>query len=154
MAGHFVLKSITVSDLYAAIQQGCTWSGLAHQGGTARPIPPGGNFPGWNQVGRQALTDALSGAGILNRNDLPPHRYLQFGPIQAGPIQAGPGLYDYIRGAGWAENVVRPDMGLRLLSPLASNAWTNNNFSDAVFLQAQHGATSVEIYYIAGTQMG
>jgi|SRR4051794_20026183 hypothetical protein len=144
MAGHFVLRSITTSDLAVAQTKGCTWSALQHRGGTARPVPPGGNYPGWNALGSLTLTTAL-GAGIAARDDLPPHRYLQFGPILAGFDP-----YSYIQGAGWADLVVRPNMGLRALTALAQTAWNNGNLGQAVFLQAQAGAVSVEIYYVAG----
>jgi hypothetical protein len=147
VAGHFVLRSITVSDLTVAQQKGCTWSALQHPAGVARPVPPGGNYPGWNALGQLTLTTAL-GAGILARDDLPPHRYLQFGPIAAGFDP-----YSYIQGAGWADRVQRPNMGLRALSAAAQLAWNAGDPGRAVFLQAQAGAVSVEIYYIAGEQM-
>lgn len=85
---------------------------------------------------------------IAARDNLPPHRYLQFGPIAAGFDP-----YSYIQGAGWADNVVRPNMGLRQLAPLALAAWNAGNPGQAVFLQAQNGAVSVEVYYLAGVEV-
>jgi hypothetical protein len=149
MAGHFVLTSITVSDLAIAQSKGCIWSPLQHPSGAQRPNPPGGNYPGWNQLGREALNKALGVVGMpVKRDDLPPHRYLQFGPIQEGRNP-----YDYIRGASWACAVTRPNMGLRLLSPEANSAWMKGDIGGAVFQQALHGQVSVEIYYVGGIQM-
>jgi hypothetical protein len=149
MAGHFVLNSITVSDLTTAQMKGCAWSALQHVGGTARPNPPGGTYPGWTQVGQVTLAAALGPAGIGARDNLPPHRYLQFGPIQEGHDP-----FDYIRGAGWADSVKRPpSMGLRQLADEAQAAWNAGNAGRAVFLQARHGQVSVEVYYLAGSLM-
>jgi hypothetical protein len=148
MAGHFILKSLTMSDLATAQTKGCTWSALQHTGGTARPNPPGGNYPGWNLLGRLTLTTGLGAAGIGARDNLPPHRYLQFGPIAAGFDP-----YLYIQGAGWADNVVRPNMGLRQLAVGAQGAWNAGDPGRAVFLQAQVGAVSIEVYYLAGVEV-
>ncbi len=149
MAGHFVLKSITSSDLVTAQGKGCTWSGLAHGVGAVN-APGHPAHTGWNTATKQNLTLAL-GAGVANRNGLPPHRYLGFGPF--GANVANNPLRDYIKGAGWASQVVRPAMGLVALCPAAAAAWLADDKDAAVLAQADFGATSIEIYYLSGYEM-
>jgi hypothetical protein len=149
MAGHFVLNSITTSDLTVAQGQGCTWSALAH--GLGAPNAPGlPNHPGWNDTTRQNLSTALNN-GVANRNGLPPHRYLGFGAF-GNNVPPNP-LREYIRGAGWASNVTRPAMGLVALCPAAQAFWNAGEKEAAVLAQADFGATSIEVYYVAGQEM-
>jgi hypothetical protein len=149
MAGHFVLNSIAVSDLTTAQSMGCTWSPLAHGLG-AQNAPGQPPHPGWNATTRKNLTDALA-SGASNRNGLPPHLYLGFGPF-GNNVQNNP-LRDYIRGAGWASQVTRPGLELVALCPAALAAWNAGNKEAAVLAQADFGAASIEIYYISGEEM-
>lgn len=149
MAGHFVLRSITNSDLVTAQSKGCGWSGLAHGPG-AQNAPGNPAHAGWTIASRQNLSAAFN-AGVPNRNGLPPHRYLTFGPI--ANIPPGNPLWLYIVGAGWASQLVRPNMGLAALAPAATAAWNGGDKDGALLAQAQHGNTSIEIYYIGGYEM-
>ena len=138
MAGHFVLRSITNSDLVMAQQRGCQWSALQHGG------------VGWTPASRAVLTTALT-QGIHDRSGLPPHRYLQFGPFGADGVNGGI-LRPYLQGAGWADGLVRPNMGLRGLVPAAAALWPRN-LGAAMVAQADAGATSIEIYYTSGYEI-
>jgi hypothetical protein len=137
MAGHFVLRSISQSDLVMAQQMGCGWSALMHD-----PV-------GWTPASRAELSLAF-GAGLPgNRDGLPPHRYLQFGPFGVNVSD----LRSYIAVAGWADTVIRPNMGLTGLNPAAQQRWNGRDPGGAVLEQAIAGATSVEIYYLSGYEM-
>ncbi|MBK8974780.1 MAG: hypothetical protein IPM29_02535 [Planctomycetes bacterium] len=140
MAGHFILRSITTSDVTVAKTKGGTISAVQHAN------------VGWTPNSEAALKAALAGQNIPNRDNLPPHVYLQFQPTTAGS-----NIDTYLNGAGWADTVERPNcagLGLRALCAQAQTAWNQGNKSRAVALQAQHGAISVEIYFQAGTRIG
>lgn len=151
MAGHFILRSITQSDrIMATTFPLVSFSGVAHQQGTARPH--GGVFPGWSPASRLALTTALASNPIANRDDLPPHRYLQFPAF--GQLNADG--QRYASSAGWIDNLIRPTgagLGLRNLSPAAQLQWNNGNKSAAFVEQCRAGNVSVEIYYMSGYEM-
>lgn len=150
MAGHFVLSSITISDLQTAISKGCVWSPLMHaQGANIGDHRPGARFPGWTEGSRELLRRGLTEGLVGARDNLPPHRYLRFGPI--APDENTP-LSAYIKNAGWAETVTRPNLGLVELCS-AANALFPANPGGAVMAQARHGAVSIEVYYVSGTRM-
>lgn len=137
MAGHFILKSITFSDLQVARQMGGTWSTLQH------------GYVGWTRESTRVLGQALSGQAIGNRDGLPPHRYLQFSAGNGDRIE------EYLKGAGWADGLIRPDspgLGLRALIAAAAATWPGNK-NLALVAQRQHGSISVEVYYLGGETM-
>ncbi|MFG2532151.1 hypothetical protein [Streptomyces sp. NPDC048516] len=138
MAGHFILRSITNSDITLAGQKGANWSALQHA-----------NI-GWHTASRDVLSRALNGQPIGNRDGLPPHRYLE------SKVSTGPTLEKYLRGASWADLLIRPDstgLGLRELSPKARGAWDRGDRTGALVEQFLHGTATVEVYYISGTEM-
>ncbi|WP_329127030.1 hypothetical protein OG727_04670 [Streptomyces caniferus] len=138
MAGHFILSSITNSDIALAGQKGANWSALQHAA------------IGWNTASRAVLTNALNGQPIGNRDGLPPHRYLE------SKASTGPTLEKYLRGAGWADMLIRPNstgLGLRELSPKARAAWDRGDRTGALVEQFLHGTATIEVYYISGTEM-
>ncbi|WP_058044448.1 hypothetical protein [Streptomyces roseifaciens] len=138
MAGHFILKSISNSDLTIATSKGAAWSPLQHAN------------VGWNAASRAVLSKALSGQSIGNRDGLPPHRYLE------SKVSTGPTLEKYLRSAGWADLLIRPaspGLGLRELSPKAKAAWDRGDRTGALVEQFLHGTATVEVYYINGTEM-
>ncbi|CAM5545246.1 hypothetical protein [Streptomyces abikoensis] len=138
MAGHFILKSISNTDLTIATSKKATWSPLQH-----------GNI-GWNTASRAVLSNALAGRPIGNRDGLPPHRYLE------AKVSAGSELEKYLRSAGWADLLIRPasqGLGLRELSPKAKAAWDRGDRTGALVEQFLHGTATVEVYYINGTEM-
>ncbi|QLE72065.1 hypothetical protein FGW37_11025 [Streptomyces rectiverticillatus] len=138
MAGHFILRSITNSDLTIATSKGATWSALQH-----------GSI-GWNTASRAVLSKALAGQPIGNRDGLPPHRYLE------SKASVGATLEKYLRSAGWAGQLIRPasaGLGLRELSPKAKAAWDRGDHTGALVEQFLHGTATVEVYYISGTEM-
>ncbi|MEU8685265.1 hypothetical protein [Streptomyces sp. NPDC048611] len=138
MAGHFILSSITNSDIALAVQKGANWSAVQHAD------------IGWNTASRDVLSKALNGQPIGNRDGLPPHRYLE------SKFSTGPTLEKYLRGAGWADTLIRPDsagLGLRELSPKARAAWDRGDRTAALVEQFLHGTATVEVYYISGTEM-
>ncbi|MFI2188086.1 hypothetical protein [Streptomyces sioyaensis] len=138
MAGHFILSSITTSDLAIARQKGATWSVLQHA------------TVGWNTASRAVLSKALSGQAIGNRDGLPPHRYLEC------KASVGATLETYLRGAGWADLLLRPNsagLGLRELSTKAAAAWARGDRTATLVEQFLHGTASIEVYYISGTEM-
>ena len=139
MAGHFLLNSITQSDHNVALQQtGVSYSALQHAN------------VGWTLQSRQTFINVLNGIGIGNRNNLPPHRYLQIG---AAPIAE---TISYLRGAGWVDLLTRPNtpgFGLRALTGPAQIAWNAGNKAEALITQVNHGNVSIEIYYTSGYEM-
>ncbi|MFC5724744.1 hypothetical protein ACFP1Z_31805 [Streptomyces gamaensis] len=138
MAGHFILRSINNTDLAIATSKGATWSVLQHA-----------NI-GWNTASRSVLSKALNGQPIGNRDGLPPHRYLE------SKKSVGDTLEKYLRNAGWASQLIRPNsagLGLRELSPKAKAAWDRGDRTGALVEQFLHGTATVEVYYINGTEM-
>ena len=141
MAGHFILKNITTSDLHMAIGPvlQATWSAPAHLN------------VGWTDQSRGVLQTALSGGAIANRNFIPPHSYLMI-PHVVG--QKGREMY--LRGCGWGELLERPSsvgLGLRALTPKAALAFAQGDTNGALALQALHGGVSIETYYLAKTEI-
>ncbi|GAA2343378.1 hypothetical protein OHT20_09805 [Streptomyces caniferus] len=139
MAGHFILRSITTSDLNLARQKGATWSAKAEHADV-----------GWTAASRKVLSDALAGKPIGSRAGLPPHRYLEC------KFSVGAALEAYLRGAGWADLLVRPDsvgLGLRQLSTAAESAWKRGDKNGALVEQFRHGTATVEVYYVDGLEM-
>jgi len=156
MAGNFILKSITQSDLVTATNfLHISWStSPAHKKGT--PIDPGNPhgaiFAGWTPETRKVLSNALNGINIGNREGLPPHRYLE--------IKAWQTLNDkeqyYVSGAGWAENLVYPTtsgLGLKALAPLARADWAQGNKNQALIEMLKIGGVSIEVFYQSGMEM-
>ncbi len=157
MAGNFILKSITQSDLLEAIRfEGITWSETLHHAKDT-PIDPsspnGEQFAGWTDQTRNTLKQALQGnQTITDRSYLPPHRYLEIVPWQS----LGKDAQNYVTTAGWGENLIRPDIpGLRLkeMTEDANNQWINERKNDAMVTQLKKGGISIEVYYISGTEM-
>lgn len=147
MSGHFVLKSIGASDQAIGIMKGARWSEIQHS-----------PHPGWNAVTRNTLSQALQDQDIGDRNLLPPHRYLEFSPGRYNTVAEHDEAERYLRGAGWADSLIRPShMDLTNLSANAAAAWGNGVHStrpnDALAEQFRHGAASVEIYYVGGEEI-
>lgn len=141
MAGHFILKSISQSDLNVATGAPLQahWSNLQH------------GEVGWTQESEATLTNALSGNAIGNRNTLPPHRYLM---VNGGPDD---NAIKFLRGAGWADSLVRPSsdgLGLVALCPQATIEWNAGRKNEALVAQALHGNVSIEVYYQSGYKIG
>lgn len=150
MAGHFILKSITVSDLSTARSKpGITLSDLVHVAGTRQ-----GNdapFQGWTKETRDELTRALGNQEIADRKKLPPHRYLVISSASHNAETS-----TYLTGAGWVESMIRPTgagLGLSALSRDAQSLWAAGNKVGALLTQCCQGNVSIEIYYIAGESM-
>ncbi|CAM3180331.1 hypothetical protein G4177_10170 [Corallococcus sp. ZKHCc1 1396] len=149
MAGHFILKNITVSDLHTATgKPGITWSNaLAHAPGTGI-----GPFLGWCLQTRQVLEQALGNIAIANRDNLPPHRYLLINAWQ-GLAQE---TQHYLMGAAWDQFLIRPTgggLGLTALAAGANPPWNQGNKSAALRAQCQAGGVSIEVYYLSGIEM-
>ncbi|AOY81811.1 hypothetical protein BJP36_19735 [Moorena producens JHB] len=141
MAGYYILKNISTSELSIAqnkLQAG--WSSLQHAN------------VGWTDISRQILNDALQGNNITNRNNLPPHRYLQINaenPLSPDKIQ-------YLRRANWVDRLVRPisqGLGLRNITPQALEEFQRGNYAASLIAQIQHGTVSIEIYYTNNLEM-
>jgi hypothetical protein len=147
MAGHFLLKSISTAEKDAIIAgfTGTTWSATAHVAGTANGA--GGDFPGWTAGSRLTLGHAFAGIAIANRNNLPPHKYLQF-PGTAAP---SPAQLTAIHSSNDLREITHPDdpgLGLRALCATALAEWNAGKKLAALIEQIKHGATSIEIYYL------
>lgn len=140
MSGHFILKSINATDIALATSKGAAWSAVQHAD------------VGWTTASRQTLTTALNNGAIPNRDSLPPHRYLSF----SYGSQAQVALQELLRRVSWADQLIRPTgagLDLRNLSPNAQVAWAAGRREDALVDQFQHGTLTIEVYYIAGTEM-
>lgn len=153
MAGHFLLKSISTDEKNAIIAgfTGTTWSATAHVAGTANGA--GGVFPGWNEGSRLTLGHAFAGIAIGNRNNLPPHKYLQF-PGTAAPT---PAQLTAIHKSNDLREITHPDdagLGLRALCAAALTEWNAGKKLAALIAQIMHGATSIEIYYLGKQEIG
>jgi hypothetical protein len=112
----------------------------------------GGAFPGWTDASRDELNRVRNGSSALvNRNGLPPHRYLAIPPGSTSPAQI-----TYLRGCYWINDLVRPSdpgFGIVALDPEAATEWSNGRKLEALVAQIAHGATSIEIYYLGGQEM-
>ncbi|MCC3466240.1 MULTISPECIES: hypothetical protein [unclassified Microcoleus] len=152
MAGQFVLWRIDPNDRdnFIANFSGSKWSELAHRENT--PNGNGGLFPGWTAASRDLINRVRNGSSNLaNRNNLPPHRYLQ---IPGGLPNAA--QVNYLRTCYWINDLVRPSdpgFGIVALAPAAVAAWSNGKKVDSLVAQITHGATSIEIYYLGGKEM-
>lgn len=139
MAGHFILRNISTADLAIAQSRRATWSAKAEHANV-----------GWNAASRDVLARALRGQPIGSRAGLPPHRYLEC------KFSAGTALETYLRGAAWADQLVRPGsagLGLRQLCPSAAAAWQRGDRTGALVEQFRHGTATMEIYYTNGLEM-
>lgn len=137
MSGHFLLTNIPQSELNMASSKGAVWSPIAHQ------------HVGWSDTSKAALGNVLNGVAIPNRNNLPPHCYLQF----AGSNPAAIDLRNYLKAASWVDNLTRPaggGFGLTGLCPVANGLFLGGHKADALVAQIEHGGVSVEIYYVSG----
>jgi len=156
MAGNFILTSITQSDLMVAIKfPHISWSiSPAHKKDS--PVnpnnPQGEKFAGWTSETRTVLSKALNNEDIGSREGLPPHRYLE--------IRSWAALTDkeqyYIKGSGWADNLVYPNsqgLGLKALKPKATFEWGRGNKTEALVEMLKVGDVSIEIYYQSGLEM-
>ncbi|QRN93497.1 hypothetical protein JRI60_30465 [Archangium violaceum] len=143
MAGHFILKNISTTELAIAqaTPYNCAWSALQHAN------------VGWTTASRLVLTNALAGVGIGNRDGLPPHRYLNLQDNIATDVAK---FHAYLRGASWVERLVRPNsagLGLRALAGPAATHWAAGRVADAVIAQLATGPVSIEIYYTNNAEM-
>ncbi|MFJ4376350.1 hypothetical protein ACIP1T_27520 [Pseudomonas japonica] len=141
MAGHFILRNIALMDLFAAQSPPLA---------AIKGVTQHANI-GWGITPRTALRNALSGANIGDRSQLPPHFYLMISNVVGQPDRER-----YLRVCGWGESLERPaapGLGLRALTPAAAAAFAAGNPNDALALQALHGNVSVEIYYMAKTEV-
>jgi hypothetical protein len=155
MAGNFILKSITQSDLSTAIRfPHIRWSDTAHRQGTLiNPAQPqGARFPGWTVTTRQTLSNALANVAIGNRQNLPPHRYLEISAwAQLNDDEKG-----YVRGAGWADSLVYPNgagLGLKAMTGAVLTAWNLGNKNQALEEALKQGNVSIEVFYQSGMEM-
>lgn len=136
MSGHFLLLNIPQTELNTAINQGAIWSPVAHPG------------VAWDATSRATLDNLVNGVAIPNRGNLPRHCYLQFAGANPVPMA----LLGYLQVVGWVDNLTRPGGGLNLtgIIPAADVAFAGGRKFDALVAQIQHGAVSVEIYYVSG----
>jgi hypothetical protein len=140
MSGHFILKSISSTDISLATSKGATWSDVQHAD------------IGWTVTSRQTLTNAFGNVAIPNRDNLPPHRYLSFS--FGSPHQVA--LQDFLRMVSWADSLVRPTgagLELRNLAAAAQVPWAAGRHNEALVNQFQNGTVTIEVYYISGTEM-
>ncbi len=139
MAGYYLLRSITFSDLMTALEKlSATWSDLQH------------SDVGWTPKSYQVLTTALKGQDIGNRDNLPPHRYLQI----KGENPLADKKKQYLRAAAWVDQLERPaspGLGLRKLTGGAGK-WPADK-AESLIQQVQTGSVSVEIYFLGGVDM-
>lgn len=156
MAGNFILKSITQSDLNTAISfPHIAWStSAAHAKGL--PVnpdqPEGRKFQGWTSGTAHTLSRALRGEDIGNREGLPPHRYLEI----AAWVMLTQQEQAYVQGAGWVSNLEYPgtaSVGLKALAPLAATAWSTGDKTTALVETLKKGAVSIEVYFQSGMRM-
>lgn len=151
MAGNFILKSITASDLIIATRfPHIKWSGTAHKQGDL--AGDGSRFPGWTPATRDLLKQALSNHNIANRNLLPPHRYLE--------IETWAKLDDkeksYINGAGWTSSLEYPlgqGLGLKALTGQVLAKWNAKDKTGALVEALKQGDVSIEVYYHGGLEL-
>ncbi len=152
MAGRYVVKRITQDDIDRTMTQFplAVWSGLAHAAGVANG--GGGVFQGWTAQSRADLSVIFTGAGNLaDRNNLPPHRYLQLPPGVWTAAQT-----DYIYSAYWPNDLHRPSsagFGVVGLSPLASAEWQSGQKRESLRQQCIAGPVSIEVYYLGKKEM-
>lgn len=153
MAGHFVLWRIhpqDAADIFLNFP-GSAFSPLQHAAGAA--IGPGGGvFPGWTPASRALLNSVKEGrSNMVNRNGLPPHKYVMFPPGAPNPAQVA-----FLRGVYWVNDLYRPTdtgFGLTALSLAAAAEWNNNRKVDALVAQITNGATSLEVYYVGSSEV-
>lgn len=138
MAGHFLLQSISQSDVNTICAQiGARISARQHAN------------VGWTAKSQATLNRILHDELIPNRNNLPPHVYLQVDSRDAAAM----GL---LRGAGWTDRLRRPasaGFGLRALCEAAQQCWDAGDYAGALAAQVAHGSVSIEIYYMSGMRV-
>lgn len=142
MAGHFLLVNIPLSDLLIAVDKlGGAVSAVQH------------THVGWSSGTLDVLRTAASGGNIGNRNQLPPHVYLQINA--ENPLHGT--KKTYLRVASWVDDMTRPasvGLGLRQLCVTAQTFWNLGRKDEAIIAQVEHGAVSVEIYYRSKVPVG
>jgi hypothetical protein len=140
MAGHFLLPSMPRQQLLTASMVNVGVSGRMH------------GAIGWNAGSRAALTAANNGTAA-DRNGLPPHHYMTFGPLVNGNA-ADDKTATYVRFSDWAGQVTRPaGYFLTGLCPAATALWNANDKAGAVLAQARHGGVSIEYYHVDGEEV-
>jgi hypothetical protein len=151
VAGNFVLKSITASDLIIATRHPhIKWSTTAHKkgdiDGTGKP------FQGWTPDTREVLRKALQGQAIPNRNLLPPHRYLE--------IETWNKLSEdekrYVTMTSWADSMEYPlgqGLGLKALTGQVQAKWVARDKNGALIEALKTGDVSIEVYYHGGIEI-
>ena len=151
MAGNFILKSITASDLIIATRNPhIKWSGVAHKQGDI--AGDGSRFPGWTSATRDVLRQALSNHNIANRNLLPPHRYLEietWNKLSADEQR-------YVSVAGWTGSLEYPlgqGLGLKALTGQVLAKWNARNKEGALIEALKQGDVSIEVYYHGGMEI-
>lgn len=152
MAGEFVvwkMKQEEVDRVLAAFP-GSNWTGVAHAAGT--PAGGGGLFPGWNALSRAELARVRDGrGGLANRNNLPPHRYIEIPAGAVTPVQREL-LFQWY----WVNDLQHPTdpgFGSAALTANAAASWGLGKKRQALIDQIAHGATSIEVYYIGSKEM-
>ena len=108
--------------------------------------------PGWTQNTRAVIGKIKDGvmqnAGLPNRGNLPPHKYIEIPSGSFGVNQPGTQLL-------WFEFLVRPNLiniGLTALAPAAAVFWPGNK-KQAVTTQNQIGKVQIEVYYFEGNEI-
>ncbi|MHB1493963.1 MAG: hypothetical protein ACYCUY_00725 [Acidithiobacillus sp.] len=154
MAGHFILWSISPSDINNMLGNPPAGriSPLQHIGGQVinanNPIV---TYQGWNLVSRAELArirNSFQGLTGGVRTLLPPHRYMEFDANT---------LVGFDRTAYWINDLYRPspglNFGLTALCQNAANFWNAGKKYDALIAQNQIGSVSIEYYYIGVKEM-
>ncbi len=141
MAGHFLVRNISHGEVNSSTIGALGGAMSARQHADV----------GWNAASRLVLTTALNGLAIPNRNGLPPHVYLQFGPFQNSSDAKKGQVRMALKSFEWVDAAIRPPgagLGLRALCPNAQASWAAGDLANAIYEQALHGQTSIEVYYV------
>jgi hypothetical protein len=151
VAGNFILKSITASDLIIATRHPhIKWSTTAHKKGDLDG--DGKPFQGWTPDTREVLRKALQGMAIANRNLLPPHRYVQIETwIKLNDVEK-----NYVTMAAWVESMEYPagaGLGLKALTGQVLAKWQARDKNGALIEALKTGDASIEVYYHGGIEI-
>lgn len=165
MAGHFLIWRMPQSVLDTYLTLGChilppANQPPAHQAGVANGN--GGVFQGWNANSSNELSRARDGHAIGNRDNLPPHRYLELPAGQPSLALAAQLLTDKEK---WIAQLERPStMGLPALSvtvvpvygtsprSIWGSAASDYRFH-ALVAQMHTGPVSIEYYYVGNNRV-
>lgn len=160
MSGNFVVFRMSMEDINLVKSKfpGCEWSGPAHAANSQRDpdIPAAGVFPGWTAESRALLDRVRDGRAPTegepkNRNNIPPHRYLEF---KAGITKE---QEDFLRSCYWVNDLVRPAYLHFKMKEITNDAvkvaWSEGKKVTALIEQIKATATEIEIYYLGRKEM-